>query len=88
MLLLLYSYTRDTPASADDFSGRTVGGSSRNGLSNHVWPEIPVSSHLSPSPSPFLMERMERQYPTGRSSKKCDRSQNPWTPRGLAHLTC
>lgn len=54
MLLLLYSYTRDTPPSADDFPSRTVSDSGRNGLSDHVWPEIPVSSHLSPFPLPFF----------------------------------
>lgn len=70
MLLLLYSYTRDTPPSADDFPSRTVSGSSRNGLSNHVWPEIPVSSHLSPSPLPFSHGTHGTPIPDGPLIKK------------------
>lgn len=70
MLLLLYSYTRDTSASADDFSGRTFSGSSRNGLSNHVWPEIPVSSHLSPPPLPFSHGTHGTPIPDGPHIKK------------------
>lgn len=89
ILLLLYSYTRDIPASSDDIAGRTPSPSrGRNGLSNHVWPEIPVSSHLSPPPTRLLFHGTHgTPTPDGRSPKNDATFLEIWTLRAkLAHV--
>lgn len=75
MLLLLYSYTRDIPAS----TGYISGCSSRNGLSNHVRPRTSCFISLV---SPFSMER---QYPEG-NHQRCDRSPNKNTLKSSGSL--